>query len=84
MRKSAYIIGACALLAAGHFVWSQPALFSSYINTLSASVLPQGSPLRVATSTARAMSPTGMDISGMQQSIKNLPEEKLDDLTFIF
>jgi Bacterial regulatory helix-turn-helix protein, lysR family len=84
MRKPAYVIGACALLAAGYFVWSQPALVSSYVQTVSASVVPQGSALGVATSTARAMPPTGLNISAMQQSLKNLPEEKLDDLTFIF
>jgi hypothetical protein len=83
MRKLAYVIGACALLAAAHFVWSQPA-FVSRVSAVSASVLPQASPLAVAAPMARAASPTEMDIFEMQRGIKDLPEEKPYDMTFVF
>jgi hypothetical protein len=70
-QKPIYLIGACALAAAAIFVWSQNALVSSRANTASASLLPHRSPLEVASAT-------------MLQNIKTLPEEKFNDMTFVF
>jgi hypothetical protein len=63
MRKPIYLVGACALLAAAGFVWSQSALVSSRAHTVSASFVPQQSRSQVVTPTAPAISPTEMMVS---------------------
>jgi hypothetical protein len=63
MRKPIYFIGACALVAAASFVWSQNALVSSRGNTGSASLLPHRSLLVAEAATTPAMSPTEMTIN---------------------
>ena len=65
MRKSIYLIGACALVAAATVVWSQNAPVSSRANTGSAAA---------EAATPPAMSPTEMTINRNRP----LPVERWD------
>ena len=74
MRKSIYLIGACALIAVASFFWLQPALLFAHVNAVSASYLPLRSTLKAATPATSVISPTEMTLDNK----KSLPVEQWD------
>jgi hypothetical protein len=84
MRKPIYLVGACALGATAMLVGAQGALVSSRANSATTASLAQQSPFAAIAATAPAMSAPEMNVFGMQQNARIVPEKKLHDMALVF